>query len=122
METRTVGIELLSIVRKITSLISSLDFIQTDAVSDTVKAAAFRIFFLSGDGEPISSECILKADNRDEDLAKRVSRLTFTLKNQKYDPKKPYYPVAVNAASGMEVCRREMMIDIAFADDFGFLL
>lgn len=121
METRIVGIELLSIVRKITSLITSLDFIQTEAVSDTVKAATFRIFFRADDGEPISNECILKADNRGEDLRGRVCRLTFTLKNQKYDPTKPYYLVAVDAATGMEAFRRKMVIDIAFADDYGFL-
>ena len=37
-------IALVSIVHKITNLITSMDFIQSDAVSDTVKAAKYRIF------------------------------------------------------------------------------
>ena len=44
-------IALVSIVHKITNLITSRDFIQSDAVSDTVKAAKYRIFFLSEDNE-----------------------------------------------------------------------
>ena len=39
METKNAEIALVSIVHKITNLITSMDFIQSDAVSDTVKAA-----------------------------------------------------------------------------------
>ena len=46
METKNAEIALVSIVHKITNLITSMDFIQSDAVSDTVKAAKYRIFFL----------------------------------------------------------------------------
>lgn len=40
MERRPAQISLVSIVQKITNLITTLDFIQTDAVSDTVKKTA----------------------------------------------------------------------------------
>ena len=56
METKNAEIALVSIVHKITNLITSMDFIQSDAVSDTVKAAKYRIFFLSEDNEKISNE------------------------------------------------------------------
>ena len=53
METKNAEIALVSIVHKITNLITSMDFIQSDAVSDTVKAAKYRIVFLSEDNEKI---------------------------------------------------------------------
>lgn len=120
METRTVQIALLSIVRKITNLITTLDFIQTDAVSDTVKGTNFRIYFVSEDNERITNENIMAADNKSDDPAKRIVRLRFTFKNKKYDPKKRYYLVAVDDQTDMEAFRQEIAIDIAFADDFGF--
>jgi hypothetical protein len=40
METRPAKISLVSIVPKITNLITTLDFIRSDAVSDTVKKTA----------------------------------------------------------------------------------
>lgn len=66
METKNAEIALVSIVHKITNLITSMDFIQSDAVSDTVKAAKYRIFFLSEDNEKISNENSYVADSREE--------------------------------------------------------
>ena len=120
METHTVQIALLSIVRKITNLITTLDFIQAEAVSDTVKGTNFRIYFVTEDNERITNENIMIADNKSDDPAKRIVRLRFTFKNKKYDPKKRYYLVAVDAQNDLEAFRQEIAIDIAFADDFGF--
>ena len=38
----------------------------------------------------------------------------------RYDRSQRYYLVAVDENSRMEVFRHEVVIDIAFADDFGF--
>lgn len=119
METRTVQITLLSIVRKITNLITTLDFIQTDAVTDTIKGTDFRIYFVTEENERITNENIMTADNKSDDPAKRIVRLRFTFKNKKYDPKKHYYLVALDTQTGLEAFRQEIAIDIAFADDFG---
>lgn len=120
METHTVQIALLSIVRKITNLVTTLDFIQTDAVSDTVRGTNFRIYFISEDNERITNENIMAADNKSDDPSKRIARLRFTFKNQRYNPKKHYYLVAVDAQTDLEAFRQEIVMDIAFADDFGF--
>ena len=72
METKNAEIALVSIVHKITNLITSMDFIQSDAVSDTVKAAKYRIFFLSEDNEKISNENSYVADSREENAQKRM--------------------------------------------------
>ena len=82
METKNAEIALVSIVHKITNLITSMDFIQSDAVSDTVKAAKYRIFFLSEDNEKISNENSYVADSREENAQKRIFRMRFTFKNK----------------------------------------
>ena len=120
METKNAEIALVSIVRKITNLITSLDFIQSDAVSDTVKTAKYRIFFLSEDNEKISNENSYVADSREENAKKRIFRMRFTFKNKKYDKDKQYYLVVYDEQSGLEQWRQPVMMDIAFADDFGF--
>lgn len=54
MERRSAQISLVSIVQKITNLITTLDFIQTDAVSDTIKKTTYKMYFISEDNEKIS--------------------------------------------------------------------
>ena len=120
METKNAEIALVSIVHKITNLITSMDFIQSDAVSDTVKAAKYRIFFLSEDNEKISNENSYVADSREENAQKRIFRMRFTFKNKKYDKDKQYYLVVYDEESGLEQWRQPVIMDIAFADDFGF--
>ena len=43
VETRPAQIMLVSLVQKITNLITSLDFIQSDPVSDVVKSTTYRL-------------------------------------------------------------------------------
>lgn len=54
------------------------------------------------------------------DVAKRIFRLRFSLKIQKYDRNHQYYLAAIDDKTNMEVLRREAIMDLAFADDFGF--
>lgn len=118
-ETTTAMIDLVSLLSKITNLITTLDFIQTEPVSDVVKETEYRVFFISDAGVKISSESMVSADRKDTDAAKRIFRLRFTFKNQKYDKSHKYYLVAVDN-NGREVLRREVIMDLAFVDDFGF--
>lgn len=119
-ETTTASIDLVSLLSKITNLITTLDFIQTEAVSDVVKETSYRIYFVSDSGEKISSENLFTADKKDADAAKRIFRLRFSFKNQKYDRSHKYYLVAIDDKTNLEVLRREVIMDLAFADDFGF--
>ncbi len=119
-ETSTVQISLVSLTTKITNLITSLDFVQTEAVSDVVKETTYRIYFVSESGEKISNEHLYVADKKDKDTVKRVFRLRFSLKNRKYAKSQKYYLVAFDEKNGLEAFRQEMIIDIAFSDDYGF--
>lgn len=120
IETSTVEVALVSLVSKITNLITTLDFVQKDAISDAIKETTYRIYFVDDKGEKISNEHLYVADKKDVDTVKRVFRLRFSLKNRKYEPKQKYYLVAYDEKNSLEVIRHEVQMDIAFADDFGF--
>lgn len=119
-ETTTAQISLLSLTSRITNLITSLDFVQTEPVSDVVKETIYRIYFVDDTGEKISNEHLYMADKKDVDTVKRVFRLRFSFKNRKYDKNREYYLVAYDDNSSLEVLRHRVVMDIAFADDFGF--
>lgn len=121
-DTTTAGISLVSLANKITNLITTLDFIQTEPVSDVVKETSYKIFFISDDNERISNENIYIADKKDIDTQKRVFRLRFNFKNKKYDKARRYYLVAYDDKNNLEIIRHEIVMDLAFADDFGFNL
>ncbi|MFA9423673.1 MAG: BREX-1 system phosphatase PglZ type A, partial [Sedimentibacter sp.] len=120
IETYTAQITLVSMVQKITNLISSLDFIQSEPLSDVVKVASYIVFFISEDNEKISNECIYVADKIDNDPQKRIFRLRFNFKNKKYDKSKRYYLVAYDEKNGLEVLRHDVVMDIAFSNNFDF--
>lgn len=119
-ETSFAEIALVSLTQKITNLITTLDFVQTEPVSDVVKETSYRVFFVSDDNEKISNENIVIADKSDQDTTKRMFRFHFNFKNKKYDKSQKYYLVAYDDKNDIEVIRHEIIIDIAYADDFGF--
>lgn len=119
-ETSNAQISLVSLTSKITNLITSLDFVQTEPISDVVKETTYRIYFVDDSGEKISNEHLYVADKKDADTVKRVFRLRFSFKNRKYDKNREYYLVAYDDNNSLEVLRHRIVMDIAFADDFGF--
>jgi uncharacterized protein (TIGR02687 family) len=122
-ETRPVSITLISTATKVTSLIQSFEFFQSEPVSDIVKSSKYRICFVSASGEPISNEIIYEADSKEEESAKRLIRLKFTFKNRRYYNNEKYYLVAFlepKKEYQEPVFKRQFIMDIAFADDFGF--
>ena len=114
VETRPAQIMLVSLVQKITNLITSLDFIQSDPVSDVVKSTTYRLYFISDNNEKISNENIYVADKRDEDVQKRLFRMRFTFKNKQYDKDRKYYLVAYDGSNEAEVFRHEVIMDLVF--------
>jgi len=120
METRPVKIALVSMIQKITNLIMFIDFLQTEPVSSITKETSYKLFFMSESNERISNECIYIADKKEENPQKRMFRLRFDFKNKQYDRTNKYYLVAFDDKNDLEVFRHEVVIDIAFANDFGF--
>jgi uncharacterized protein (TIGR02687 family) len=130
IDTSPVKIALVSIVQKITNLITQLDFIHQEPVDDLLKPAEYKLYFLSEQDGKISNENFYRADKKDKDPNKRMFRLRFTFKNKKYNPTNKYWLVAErimdeknadkDKKTTVELFRRQIIIDIAFADDFGF--
>ena len=113
-------IELASMLYKIVNLSTKLSFFQRDAVSDTVKATTYRLYFADEDGNKISNEHMYVADSKEPETVNRGFDLKFTFKNQSYDKTKKYYLIIVDDKTGMETFRREVIMDLAFAGNFGF--
>lgn len=120
METTEAQISLVSLSNKLTNLIFSLDFIQNEPVGGAVKEATYRIVFVDDDGDKISNEIIHTADNKSTETVNRVFKLRFNLRNRQYSRGNKYYLLIIDDKTDMEVMRKEVLIDIAFAGDFGF--
>lgn len=121
METNYVDVELTSITRKITNLITYLDFIQTERVTDIMKGRNVVAFFASEDGEKISFDVPMMANSKDLAAQKRVFHEKFTFKSRSYLSNETYYLVIADAEDEKNILNRyEFKIDIAFANDFGF--
>ena len=120
METKNAEIALVSMVQKITNKITMMDFIQSEPVSDTVKVTTYKIFFISEDNEKISNENSYIADSREPNAQKRIFRMKFQFKDKKYDKDKQYFLVVYDENTGLESFRHPIIMDLAFADDFGF--
>ncbi|NMA84129.1 MAG: BREX-1 system phosphatase PglZ type A [Epulopiscium sp.] len=119
-ESENVKVSLISILPKITSLLINLDFIQQEPISDVVNPTTYKISFVDELGEIISNEEIHLANSKEKESAKRIFKLKFNLKDQKYRRDQRYYLVATDTETGMEALRHEVMMDIAFAGNFGF--
>lgn len=119
-ETKKATISLINQLKKLTNLNVILEFIQSEAVSDVVKEATYKLYFVSESNETISNENFIIADKTSTDSVNRIFKLRFNLKNRIYNKMHKYYLVAVDDSNGMEVMRYEVIIDIAFAGNFGF--
>ena len=116
-----VDVILTSVNRKVTNLITYFDFIQTEKVTDTMKARSLVAYFMTEDGEKISFDVPIVANSRDGAPEKRTFHEKFTLKSREYKYGDKYYLVLADANDEKNILQQyEFMIDIAFVNDFGF--
>ena len=116
-----VDVILTSVNRKVTNLITYFDFIQTEKVTDTMKARSLVAYFTTEDGEKISFDVPIVANSREDAPEKRTFHEKFTLKSREYKYGDKYYLVLADASDEKNILQQyEFMIDIAFVDDFGF--
>lgn len=118
MDTKNASIALISMVQKITNKVTMLDFLQSEPVSDTIKATKYKIFFISEDNEKISNEISFFADSRETDTQKRIFRMKFQFKDKRYDKDKKYYLVVLDESTGEESFRHMVIMDLVFDDLF----
>ena len=97
-----------------------MEFLQKEAVTDIIKPSEFAIFFTDGNDNIISNIENYKADSEEGETKKRIKKFKFTLKNQKYNKNEDYYLIVKDKESEIEEIRENMIIDVLFANDFGF--
>lgn len=116
-----VDVILTSVTRKVTNLITFFDFIQTEKVTNTMKARNIIAYFATESGEKISFDVPMAANSQEDAPEKRTFHEKFTLKTREYKYGDKYYLVLADANDEKNILQRyEFMIDIAFVNDFGF--
>jgi hypothetical protein len=120
-DTKPVQVNLLSANRKISNMIFSLNFHQTEAVSDNRCACTYQLYFEDAAGRQISDMARIIADKTSELPQERTFRCGFNLKNLKFSNLENYYLVIADESGLQAPVKTEFQIDIAFAlDDFNF--
>lgn len=121
MKTDFVDVILTSVSRKVTNLITYFDFIQTEKVTEVMKARNIIAYFATESGEKISFDVPLVANSREDAPEKRAYHEKFTLKSREYKYGDKYYLHLADANDDKNILHSyEFVIDIAFVDDFGF--
>lgn len=120
--TESVNLNLITDIRKVTNLKLRLDFYQEQPVSDTVKAATYRIRFEADTGEILSNEAIHLADRKGEKPGERIVTLGFDIKRKSYGDDQRYFLKMFRAEEkgDVEVMSRQVIMDLPFTDDYGF--
>ena len=121
IDTKPVSLNLLSAGRKITNMIFSLNFYQTEAVGRNREAATYLLYFTDSNGVRVSDTCKVIADKTSENGQERTFRCSFNLRSQKYNNRDSYYLIIADESGLQAPQREEFQIDIAFAvDEFNF--
>lgn len=121
IDTKPVTISLLSASRKISNMIFSLNFYQTEAVGGNRESATYLLYFVDSNGKQVSDTCKIIADKTSDNGQERTFRCNFNLKSQSYSNLDSYYLVIADETGLQAPQKEEFQIDIAFAvDDFNF--
>ncbi len=114
-DTRPVQVNLLSATRKISNMIFSLNFYQTEAVGGVRESATYNAYFTDAEGRTISDIQKIIADKTSDNAQDRTFRCCFNLKSLQYDSRATYYLIIQEESGLLAPQRIEFQIDIAFA-------
>lgn len=117
---RQVNVKMTSPARKITNLITYLEFFQTERVEEKRRPLALALYFANEQGERISNENHIIADSASTKPIERIYREKFVFKNKKYDKRAIYYLLLEDEQAGTIYERIPFTIDIALPSDLGF--
>jgi uncharacterized protein (TIGR02687 family) len=120
VESRQADIVLNSTVSKITGLITNLDFFQKESVGEEVVSATYKVYFQADNNEKISNEVMIVADREEADVQKRTFRKRFDFKSKPYRRDMKYWLVIVDEKTGMELSKKEFVMDIPLSSGIGF--
>ncbi|WP_207671128.1 MULTISPECIES: hypothetical protein [unclassified Clostridium] len=114
-------VKLVSISRKITSLITFLEFYQNEEVDDKTLPCNYEAYFVDSKNEQITNSIVINCDSKSKEMADRSYKEKFTFKNKKYNANEQYYLVIKNYNDNYaEEERIPFAIDILFSNKFNF--
>lgn len=114
-------VKLISISRKITSLITFLEFYQNEEVNEKTMSCNYEAYFVDSNNEQITNSIVINCDSKSKDMADRTYKEKFTFKNKKYSSEDQYYLVIKNYDDMYaEEERVPFVIDILFSNKFNF--
>lgn len=119
-EVSKVEVKLTSITRKITNMITYLDFFQTQKVEEKKSPLRLKLYFTDEEGNHISNENIMIADCSSLNAEARTFKERFIFKNMKYDKSARYYLLMEDEEESVEYDKIPFMIDITFSNKYGF--
>ena len=114
-------VKLVSISRKITSLITFMEFLQEKPVDDKVLPCNYEAYFVDANGDHITNSIVINCDSKSSSIADRTYKEKFTFKNKKYNSEEPIYMVIKDYDDQYaEETRITFNIDIMFSNKFDF--
>lgn len=118
-ETRTklVQVSILGSNNRITTGQHRFELIQTEPVSDRVKAVTIKIAVYEGD-DPVTNIEKLTFDSTSDRMDDRRKWITLVLQKRDFSKSTPYRLVLRDADTGIEIASMPVIIDRAFHDDF----
>lgn len=113
-DTGLVNVELSSFHHRVTNIEVKLDFMQMEAVTDTVKPRRLQAFFVDADGAKISFPVPITANIKSADAKDRLIQEKFTLKSGCYSRDQEYFLVIADQDDEKkELHRYKFEIDIS---------
>lgn len=112
-------VKLISMTRKVSNNIFSLDFMQNEAVGGKTVPCEYEIYLCDSMSSPVSNIHTLIADKTGEPQS-RVTKLRFTLKNVSFDENASYFLNIVDKATGEITEHTKFSVKVVFANDFDF--
>lgn len=114
------NVQLMTTRRKVIGLSVSLEFYQTEAVSDSITKAQYLLYFEDSIGNLITNQNAYYADSSSSQASERFTNFTFDFVNRSYELNEKLYLVVKNAETKVESDRIEFLIDNPFAGEFSF--
>ncbi len=115
-----VSVQLMTARRKIIGLSTSLEFYQTEAVSDSIVESQYDLYFEDKKSNRISNVNSYYADSTSEASSERFTKFTFEFVSRIYDINEKVFLVIKDKSTNVETDRIEFMMDNPYAGDYGF--
>jgi len=115
-----VSVQLMTAKRKVVGLSISLEFYQTEAISNSITKAQYALYFEDKHGVRISNENTYYADSTAGASSERFTNIAFEFVNRNYETNEDIYLVIKNEETKVELYRVDFVIDNPFAGGFGF--